>query len=49
MTSRPRSAPRRGLVLALWLLLVLLALLQIARTPFTADLAVFLPAAPDAR
>lgn len=48
--SPPRpGVPRRGLVLTLWLLLILLAAVQIVRTPFTADLAVFLPAAPDAR
>ena len=40
---------RRALPLALWLALVLLAVWQIARTPFTADLGAFLPAAPDAR
>jgi len=40
---------RRALPLALWLALVLLAVLQITRTPFTADLSAFLPATPDAR
>ena len=30
-------------------ILLLLALLQIVRTPFTADLSAFLPASPDAR
>mgnify|MGYP003373164294 CR=1 FL=1 len=40
---------RRALPLALWLLLLGLAVLQIARTPFNADLSAFLPAAPDAR
>ncbi|MFT3817429.1 MAG: MMPL family transporter [Rubrivivax sp.] len=35
--------------LLLWVLLVALALLLVARTPFTADLSAFLPAAPDAR
>lgn len=40
---------RRALPLALWLALVLLAVLQITRTSFTADLSAFLPAAPDAR
>ncbi|MCZ2440054.1 MAG: MMPL family transporter [Burkholderiales bacterium] len=49
MSPVAAPAPRRALVLALWLLLVLLAVVQIVRTPFTADLAVFLPAAPDAR
>lgn len=37
------------LPLALWALLLALAVWQIARTPFTADLSAFLPAAPDAR
>lgn len=45
----PPSAPARVLPLVLWLLLVLLAVVQIVRTPFTADLGVFLPATPDAR
>lgn len=40
---------RRALPLALWLALVLLAVLQITRTSFTADLSAFLPDAPDAR
>ncbi len=45
-----RLPPRRRLLpLALWALLVLLALLQIARTPFSADLSAFLPASPDPR
>jgi predicted exporter len=33
----------------LWLLCVALAVLQILRTPFTADLSAFLPASPDAQ
>jgi predicted exporter len=41
--------PRRALAPALWVLLLLLALLQIARSSFTADLSAFLPASPDAR
>ncbi|MCC7150422.1 MAG: MMPL family transporter [Rubrivivax sp.] len=45
----PGAAPARLLPLVLWLLLVLLAVVQIVRTPFTADLGVFLPATPDAR
>ncbi len=40
---------RRSLPLLLWLLLLAAAALQIARTPFTADLSAFLPANPDAR
>ena len=40
---------RRWLPLLLWLLLLAGAALQIARTPFTADLSAFLPANPDAR
>jgi len=42
-------APRRVLPLALWALAVLAAVLQIVRTPFSADLSAFLPAQPDAR
>lgn len=42
-------AHRRWLALAIWALLVGLAVLQILRTPFTADLSAFLPASPDAR
>ncbi|HNU10008.1 MAG TPA: MMPL family transporter [Rubrivivax sp.] len=49
MTAGPTTRPRSVPVLLIWLALVLLAALQIARTPFTADLGVFLPAAPDAR
>ncbi len=40
---------RTGLVLLVWLVLVLAAVAQILRTPFTADLSAFLPANPDAR
>lgn len=46
--AEPR-ARRRSLALAIWTLLVGLAVLQILRTPFTADLSAFLPASPDAR
>jgi predicted exporter len=46
--ARPADRPRRALPLAVWALLVLLAVLLIARTPFTADLSAFLPASPDA-
>lgn len=45
-TPAPR---RRALVLALWAAVVLLAVLQILRTPFVADLSAFLPASPDER
>ena len=40
---------RTVVVLALWLALVALAVGQILRTPFTADLSAFLPANPDAQ
>jgi len=40
---------RTVIVLALWLALVALAVGQILRTPFTADLSAFLPANPDAQ
>jgi len=39
---------RRGLAVALWLLLLALCALQVARTRFVADLSSFLPAAPTA-
>ncbi len=42
-----RTARRR--TLALWAVLLLLAVLQLLRTPFQADLSAFLPASPDAR
>ena len=45
----PPTPRRRALVLALWAAVVLLALLQILRTPFVADLSAFLPASPDER
>jgi len=41
--------PRRAVVLLLWLAAVLLAVLQISRSTFTADLSAFLPANPDAQ
>ena len=47
MTGSAARAPRWPL--ALWALLLVLALLQISRSPFTADLSAFLPASPDAR
>jgi predicted exporter len=40
---------RTGFVLLVWLALVLAAVGQILRTPFTADLSAFLPANPDAK
>lgn len=40
---------RRAAVLALWLAALLLGIVQIVRTPFTADLSAFLPAHPDER
>ena len=40
---------RTTIALALWLALVALAVGQILRTPFTADLSAFLPANPDAQ
>ena len=43
------TSHRRRRRLLLWLLLLAAAALQIARTPFTADLSAFLPAKPDAR
>ena len=45
----PDRPPRAGLALLLWALLVALAVMLLLRTPFTADLSAFLPAAPDAR
>jgi predicted exporter len=43
-------APRHRIApLLIWALLVLAAALQIARSPFSADLSAFLPAKPDAR
>jgi len=44
-----RWSGRTAAVLVAWLLLLAAAGLQIARTPFNADLSAFLPAAPDAR
>lgn len=52
MSASTRSwggAVRRGPVLAVWLAVVLAALLQITRTQFTADLSAFLPAEADPR
>ena len=57
MTSADQQPPaatagparRRWLPLLIWLLLLAAAALQIARTPFTADLSAFLPANPDPR
>lgn len=46
MTVRP---PRRGAVLALWLLALALGIALIARTPVATDLSAFLPASPNAR
>lgn len=43
------TASRRALPLLLWLALALLAVWQITRTSFNADLGAFMPAAPDAR
>ncbi len=45
------TAPRRRrtVAIAVWLTLVLLAVLQITRSTFTADLTAFLPARPDAQ
>ena len=48
-SSTASPARRRWLPLLVWLLLLAAAALQIARTPFTADLSAFLPANPDAR
>ena len=39
---------RRGLAVALWLVVLALCALQVARTRFVADLSSFLPAAPTA-
>jgi predicted exporter len=47
--ARPIPARHRLLALAGWALFVLLALLQISRSSFTADLSAFLPADPDPR
>ena len=44
-----RTVVVRALWLALWLALLALAVGQILRTPFTADLSAFLPANPDAQ
>jgi predicted exporter len=41
------APPRRGLVLACWLLALALCALLIARTRFVADMSAFLPASPD--
>ena len=52
MTARDVAVPgrRRGaLALGIWLALLLVGILVIARTPFSADLSAFLPASPDAR
>jgi len=49
MSAAALPARRRAAVLAAWLALVLLAVWQITRTPFVADLSAFLPASPDAR
>lgn len=51
MMATPAAAPppRRAAVLVVWALLLAAALALIVRTPFTADLSAFLPAAPDAR
>ena len=51
MMATPAAAPppRRTAVLVVWALLLAAALALIVRTPFTADLSAFLPAAPDAR
>ncbi len=40
---------RRAAVLLVWLTLVLMAVWQITRTPFVADLSAFMPASPDAQ
>jgi predicted exporter len=40
---------QRSLVLGLWLAVLLLSVVQILRTPFTADLSAFLPGNPDAQ
>jgi len=44
-----RAAPRRVLVIALWLLALSAAVVQIARSPFSADLSAFLPRSPEPR
>lgn len=44
-----QRAPRRALVLTLWLLALLAGIAVIARSHFSADLSAFLPASPDAR
>ncbi|MDE2613020.1 MAG: MMPL family transporter [Burkholderiales bacterium] len=48
MSARVRST-RRTLVIALWLLALAAAALQVARSPFSADLSAFLPHSPDPR
>ena len=48
-TAMPPSRARRRAVLGMWLALVLLAVFQITRSQFTADLTAFLPANPDAQ
>ncbi len=48
-TATAAEAGSRRRTLALWAVLLLLALLQLLRTPFQADLSAFLPASPDAR
>ena len=51
MNGRHRTpgAPRRALVIVLWLLALAAAALQIARSPFSADLSAFLPQSPEPR
>ena len=48
-SSDTLSPRRRASVLLVWLALVLLAVWQITRTSFVADLSAFLPASPDAQ
>lgn len=48
-TPSPAHPPQRAMVLGLWLAALALGLALIARTPFSADLSAFMPAAPDAR
>lgn len=45
----PAGVPRRGAVLALWLLALALGVGLIARTPIATDLSAFLPASPNAQ
>jgi predicted exporter len=49
MTAHTLAPAKPWLAPVLWLVLMALAALQIARTPFTADLSAFLPANPDAQ